>query len=114
MLYPNSVNVVRLDGEVVPEETVKGANRYLTIYVMMFIMTVLALSFDGYGLETNITATIACINNIGPALGEIGPMGSFAGFSYFSKIILSLVMLIGRLEIIPMIIFLSPSTWRKR
>lgn len=114
MLYPNSVNVVRLDGEVVPEETVKGANRYLTIYVMIIIATVLVLSLDNFGFETNMTATLACINNIGPGLGHVGPMGNFSGYSYISKFLLSLVMLIGRLEIIPMAIFLTPSTWRKR
>jgi trk system potassium uptake protein TrkH len=56
---------------------------------------------------------LSCLNNIGPALGDIGPMGNFAGFSYFSKIILTLTMLIGRLEIMPMIIFLSPFAWKK-
>jgi len=74
----------------------------------------LLISLDGYGLENNLTATLACINNIGPGLAEVGPIGNFSGFSAFSKILLSLNMLLGRLEIMPMLIFLSPMAWRKR
>lgn len=114
MLRPHSVNIVRLDGEVVSDDTVRSATGYLTIYITLIIATVLAISFDGFSIETNITATLSCINNIGPALGDIGPMGNFSGFSYVSKIILSLAMLIGRLEIMPMMILFSPMTWKKR
>ena len=74
----------------------------------------LAISIDGFDLESNITAVLACINNIGPGLGAVGPMGNYGGYSYFSKIVLSLNMLLGRLEIIPMIILFSPTTWKKR
>ena len=68
---------------------------------------------DNFGVETNLTAMVACLNNIGPGLGAVGPTGTYAGYSIFSKIVLSLDMLFGRLEIIPMIIFLSPSSWKK-
>jgi len=114
LIRPHSVNIVRLDGEAVPDETVRSATGYVSIYVILVIMTTLLISLDGYGLENNLTATLACINNIGPGLAEVGPIGNFSGFSAFSKILLSLNMLLGRLEIMPMLIFLSPMAWRKR
>ena len=114
LMRPHSVNVVRLDGEAVPDETVRSATGYISIYVILIIMTTLFISIDGYGLETNLTATLACINNIGPGLAEVGPIGNFSGFSAFSKVLLSLNMLLGRLEIMPMLIFFSPMAWKKR
>ena len=114
MLRPRSVNVVRLDGEVVPSETVHIATGYLTFHVTLIVATVLILSLDNFGFETNFSAALSCINNIGPLLGEVGPMGNFDGYSYFSKTVLSVLMLVGRLEIIPMVVLFSPSTWRKR
>ncbi len=114
MLRPNSVNVIRMDGEPVSDETSRSATSYLAIYITLIALSVLAISVDGFGLETNLTATLACINNIGPGLAEVGPVGNFSGYSYFSKIVLSLDMLFGRLEIMPMMILFSPMTWRKR
>lgn len=112
MLRPRSVNVVKLDGEVVPEETVKATVNYLGIYIALLIATTLLVSIDGYSLETNLTATISCLNNIGPFFGEITD-GTFTDFSILSKILLSLNMLFGRLEIMPMVILMSPNTWKK-
>ena len=114
MLRPKSVNVVRLDGEVVPDETVRSATGYFALYMTLIVTTALVISIDGFSFETNFTAALSCINNIGPVLGEIGPTGNFSVFSTFSKIILSLCMLLGRLEIMPMVILFSPVTWKKR
>ena len=113
-LRPRSINRVRMDGEVVPNETIHTASGYLAIYLFITLISLLLVSFDGYSLETNITATISCVNNVGPALGSVTPFGNFGDFSIFSKVIFSLDMLFGRLEIIPMIILFSPSTWLKR
>ncbi len=113
ILRPRSVNVIKMNGDTVDTRTRHAATGYLAIYVTIIVVTTLLISIDNFGLETNLTATLACINNIGPGLGKVGPMGNFAGFSYFSKILLSLNMLIGRLEIMPMIIFLSPFAWKK-
>ena len=71
------------------------------------------LSFDGYGMETCFTTAVSLVNNVGPVLGEIGAFGNLAEFSYFSKIVMSFNMLIGRLEIMPMLVLFSPSTFRK-
>ena len=114
MLHPRSVNIVRMDGEPVPEETVRSAVNYISLYIAVLIISVLLISVDGYSFETDFTGALACLNNIGPGLGEVGPSGNFAGYSYFSKIILSFDMLFGRLEIMPMVILLSPVTWRKK
>ncbi len=115
MLHPRSVNTVRIDGEPVPEETVRSAVNYIALYLTVLIISAIAISVDGYGFETNFTGALACLNNIGPGLGDVvGPAGNFSGFSVFSKIVLSLDMLFGRLEIMPMIILFSPSTWRHK
>ena len=77
-------------------------------------MILLAPDGNSNGLLTNFTATIACINNIGPGLDQVGPAGGYAFFSPFSKIVLIFDMLAGRLELFPMLILFSPSTWRNK
>lgn len=119
MLHPRSVNTVRMDGEPVAEETVKSAVNYIALYIAVLIISVLFVSFDrfgfeGFSFETNFSGVMACLNNIGPGFGKVGPAGNYADYSLFSKIVLSLDMLFGRLEIMPMIILFSPVTWRKK
>ena len=114
VLRPRSVNVTRLDGEVVPEETVRTTGSYLMIYLIFLFGSALLISVDGFDIETTLTASMTCLSNVGPGLGAtVGPMGSFADFSVFSKLVLSFEMLVGRLEIFPMLIFCAPSTWRR-
>ncbi len=114
ILRPHSVSRVRMDGEVVPEETVRSANGYLALYLAISCLSVLLISVDGFSIETNLTAMLSCVNNIGPSLGTITPFGNYSAFSYFSKIVLTVDMLFGRLEIMPMLILLSPATWIRR
>lgn len=114
-LNPRSVTVVRMNGETLPSSTLHSATSYLVIYITLIILGVLSTAaLDGYSFETSLTATLTCINNVGPILGDIGTMGNFADYSYFSKIFFSILMFLGRLEIIPMLILFSPSTWKKR
>ncbi len=108
---PNSVKTLSLDGDPLSEDTVKSAVSYLSVYTLFIFVAILLISFDGKDVITTSTTVIACFNNIGPAFGEA--FATYAGYSYFSKIILSFVMLFGRLEIMPMLILLSPSTWKK-
>ena len=108
---PNSVKTLRLDGDSLSEDTVKSAVSYLAVYIVFLFAAILLVSFDGKDLVTTSTSVIACFNNIGPAFGEA--FASYASFSYFSKTVLSFVMLFGRLEIMPMLILLSPGTWQK-
>ncbi len=112
-LRPRSCNVTRLDGQVLPEETVRATGSYLMIYVSTLLLTALFLSFDGFDLVTNFTASLACISNVGPGLSVVGPAGNFSGFSAFSKLLLSFEMLLGRLEFFPMMILFAPRAWRR-
>jgi trk system potassium uptake protein TrkH len=117
MLKPNAVLPLRLDGDPIHASTGNTAVNYLALYSVTMVAVLLLVSIEGKDLLTNITATITCLNNVGPGLGEvIGPVYNFASFTPFSKTILSFAMLFGRLELIPMIIIISPSTykhWRK-
>ena len=112
LIYPKYVNVVRFEGIVLEEKRVKETNNYLTIYTFIMLLSFLLISMDKYYFETTATAVATTLNNVGPGLGVVGPAGSFSGFSPFSKIVLSLNMLIGRLEIYPMMVLLSPSLYK--
>ena len=114
ILNPSKVQVIRNSGRVVDEQVLDNTNAYLAAYVVILIVSVLAISLDGFSTTTNISAVLACFNNIGPGLEAVGPTCNFAGYSIFSKIILSVDMLAGRLEIFPMLILLSRSTWHRR
>jgi trk system potassium uptake protein TrkH len=114
LLHPRAVASIRLDGKRVDEKTISSLGSYLAIYVLFFCVVVFLLGFDKFDLETNISVAASCVNNIGPGLGAAGPAASYAAFSPFSKIMLSLTMLLGRLEIFPLILTFSPSTWVKK
>lgn len=115
MLRPRSVNVTRLDGEPLSDETTRSALGYLAIYALILVSSVLLVSVDNFDFESNVTGVLACFNNVGPGLSTaVGPSGTFADFSIFSKLVLSLDMLFGRLEIMPMLILFAPATWKRR
>ncbi len=113
ILNPSKVQVVRVNGKPADEQVLDNTNAYLAAYVTIIIVCFLLLSLDKFDIETNLSATLCCFNNIGPGLGAVGPMCNFAGYSDFSTIVLTLAMLLGRLEIFPILILLSRSTWRK-
>jgi trk system potassium uptake protein TrkH len=113
LLHPKSVHVIRIDDEVLPEETVRATAGYLVLYLMLALVFFLCIAWNGLDMVTNVTAVLTCPNNVGPGLNLVGPTGNFSVFSSFSKIILSLAMLIGRLEILPFAVLLSPSVWKK-
>lgn len=111
LLHPNLITNVHFEGNTVDENTVKGISNYFGIFMMILLFATILISIDGFSFTTNFTAVLSCLNNIGPGLEVVGPMGSYYGFSYFSKIVLSLIMLTGRLEIFPMLILFNPKTW---
>ncbi len=113
LVNPNMVKIVRLDGKRVSEDTISGVKTFFLIYLIITAVSVLLVSVDGHDLETSSTAVFACINNIGPGFGMVGATGNYAHFSVFSKIVLTFDMLVGRLEIYPMLILFVPSLWRK-
>jgi len=113
MLNPREVNVVKVDGKALDDEVIEGVHVYMTIYCAVAAVSFLIVSLDNFSLETNLTAVLSCLNNIGPGLGEVGPTGNFSGFSAGSTVVLILNMLIGRLEIFPMLFLFAPSNWKR-
>ncbi len=114
LLHPRSVRAVSMESKRVDEQTLGGVTSYFAMYVMCIIGIFVLLSIEPFGIETNLSATLACFNNIGPGFGAVGPIGSYADYSIFSKLLLSLAMLLGRLEIFPLILGLNPLVWKKR
>ena len=114
IIHPRAVTAVKFEGKTVDKTTLSSVSSYLAIYLVFFIGTLFFISFDSFCFETNFTATLSCINNIGPIFSPTDPAVSFANYSNISKIVLSLAMLFGRLEIYPLLIALTPSTWTKK
>ena len=116
-LHPRAVAKFKLEGEVVTEEVERNTYFYFVLWILIVICSTMILCFDtgsGANIMDNFSATLACIGNVGPGITKlVGPAGSFVGYSWFSKTVLSVVMLAGRLEIIPLIILFSPRTWMK-
>ena len=116
LVHPRAVSIAKMDGKRVDDATLHGTGNYLAIYCMVFFVGFLLISVSppaGFDIETNFSAMAACFNNIGPGLGMVSPSASFADYSAFSKIVLSVVMLLGRLELSPLMIAITPSEWRK-
>lgn len=113
MLHPRSVSSLRFEGKTVDGHTRKGVSNYFLIYFVCLIAIFLALSFEPFDFETNFTAVVTCFNNVGPGFGAVGPTGGFGDYSAFAKIVLSFAMLLGRLEIFPIIIALAPVSWAR-
>lgn len=113
LIHPRTVTRVRLDGRPVEEETRSTVGSFLTLYALIVAFSVLLLSVEGYDFNTTLSAVLACFNNVGPGIGLVGPMGNYGFFTPFSKLLLSFDMLLGRLEIFPMLVLFSPSVWRK-
>lgn len=114
LLRPRSVALIKMNDRTVEEDTVRGVHSYLTAYILIALISVLLISINNFSMETTVTSVVACMNNIGPGLDLVGPMGNYAAFSGFSKLVLSADMLIGRLEIFPMLMLLVPATWKAR
>lgn len=113
MTHPRSVWHIQMDGKTLESGVLQNTFAYLAIYVLIYAASLLIISLDGMDLTTSFTAIAATINNIGPGLELVGPMGNFDCFSFLSKIVMIFDMLAGRLEIYPLMIFFLPSTWKR-
>ncbi|MCM1161324.1 MAG: TrkH family potassium uptake protein [Roseburia sp.] len=113
IIHPRIVKGIHFEGRVLAKETLKSIQVYLATIVAVFTVSILLISIENHDMVTNFTAVAATLNNIGPGLALVGPTQNFGFFSDFSKIVLMIDMLIGRLELFPMLVLLSPSTWRK-
>lgn len=114
VLHPERVQVIRSNGHPVDERILQNTNAYLAAYVIIILLSFLLISIDGFSMTTNLSAVMACFNNIGPGFEAVGPTCNFSGFSSFSKIVLILDMLAGRLEIFPILILFTRTTWKQR
>ncbi|OPZ89605.1 MAG: Trk system potassium uptake protein TrkG [Firmicutes bacterium ADurb.Bin419] len=113
IIHPRSVYTIKIGGNMVEEETLMGILTFFFLYVAIFTVSVLVISIDGKDIITTVTSVIATIGNIGPGLGAVGPVGNFSDFSAISKVVLSLCMIFGRLEIYPLLMILTPTFWKR-
>ncbi len=112
-IHPRSVHVVKLDDQVVDEPVLQRAHVFIATYLILLVCGILLISLDNLSFTTNFTAALTCLSNVGPGLDQIGPLSNFSVFSDFSTLILTLLMVIGRLEIFPILILFSRSAWKR-
>lgn len=113
VVHPRSVKKIHMDGKMVPDGMARSIRIYLMIYVVVYLMSFLIVSLDNFDFTTNFTAVAATLNNVGPGLNMVGPAGNYSEFSALSKVVLIFDMLIGRLEFLPLLVFLNYKTWKK-
>lgn len=113
MTHPRQVTKVKIDGHQVENEVIRSVHVYLACYVLIYAVSMLILTLDGLDMTTNFTAVVATLDNIGPGLNLVGPTANYDVFSTCSKCVLIFDMLAGRLELFPIILLLSPATWKK-
>lgn len=113
LLHPRNVKTVKMDGKAVNHEVMRSTSMYLVVYIGIVAVSYLLVSINNFDFTTTFTSVVSCFNNMGPGLGAVGPVGNYAGFSIFSKIVLIFDMLAGRLEIFPLLLLFSPSAWKK-
>lgn len=113
IIHPKQVKKIKLNSHPIEHDVVRGVNVFMVAYLMTFIISLILISFDNHDLITNFTAVAAAINNIGPGLEMVGPTSNFGFFSAPAKAVLIFDMLAGRLELFPMLLLFTPSTWKK-
>ena len=111
-VHPSSVKKIKMEGKPVAHETIRSTNVFFITYMVIFATSVFLLAFDEHDLITNFTAVLATLNNIGPGLEQVGPVGNYASFTPFSKYVLMFNMLAGRLELYPMLMILNYGMWK--
>jgi trk system potassium uptake protein TrkH len=113
LIHKRSIKVLKFDGIKIEHETLRSINVFFICYIFIFTVSVLLVSIDNFDFTTSFTAVAATLNNIGPGLEVVGPMGNFGGFSDLSKFVLMFDMLAGRLELFPILVLFAPGTWKK-
>ncbi|MNP31804.1 Trk system potassium uptake protein TrkG [compost metagenome] len=113
IIHPKAVYTVTLQGKAVNEQTLSEVLGFFFMYVIIFCFSILIVSFEGKDIVTTISSVATTLGNVGPGLEIVGPMGNFSSFTVFSKLIFSFCMIVGRLEIYPMILLLMPRFWAK-
>lgn len=112
-IHPNSVQTVKINGKIIDTNTLKSILIFFFAYIVIIIFAVIIVSLDNFDFMTTFSSVLASVSNIGPGFGLIGPMGNFADFSNLSKIVMTICMILGRLEVIPVLAAFTPSIWKK-
>ena len=113
LAHPHEVSCIKFEGKVVDRETRSFVCTYMTTFFVILFLSTFTVMFQGHDFETSFSAMLSCFNNVGPALGLVGHSGNYNIFNDGIKLFMSLIMLVGRLEIFPMLILFMPSTWEK-
>ena len=113
-ISPRKVESIKVNGKIVDDNTVEGVQSFIVAYIIILFLCAFLISIDGFDIVTNFTASLTCISNVGPGLSIVGPAGNFSGFSNFSKLILTIEMIAGRLEIFPILVLFSKNTWSRK
>ena len=111
-IHPNNVRKIKYDGKVLEHSVLRGINVFIVAYFLTMALSILLITFDNFDLETNFTAVVATLNNIGPGLSKVGPTANYSGYSTFSTCVLIFDMIAGRLEILPVLVLFSVHTWK--
>lgn len=114
ILRPRQVAIIRSDGDRVDESTLSGITLFFFAYILLLLIGTLVVAWDNVGFDAAFGASLTCISNVGPAFGVLGPTANFSILSPISKVVLSAFMLLGRLEIMPLLLLLFPDLWKKR
>jgi len=114
VLHPKKVKVIKVNGKMVDEKLIANTNAYLAVYIVIIIASFIIISLDNLSTAANISAVLACFNNIGPGLAEVGPMFSYSSYSVLSKCVLIFDMLAGRLEIFPILVLFNRHAWKRQ
>lgn len=114
MLHPKSVSIVKVNGRKISDETMRGVYIYFISYIFILIGAILLVSLDNFDFTTTFSSVLTTLNNVGPGFELVGPVENFSLFSPLSKLVFCMTMLVGRLEIFPYLLLLSPSLWRRR
>ena len=110
---PKEVRSLRFNGKAISEQTIRNICSFFVLYVIVFVVSLILVSFDKMDLVSNLSGVTATLNNIGPGLEVVGATGNYGSYSAFSKLIFSADMLLGRLELLPLFVLFSPRTWKR-
>ena len=113
VIHPRGIKKIHMDGRIVESGVIKSIQVYTMIYVMILLGSFVLISLNEFDFVTNITAVATTFNNVGPGFNMVGPAGNYSAFSGFSKLVLMFDMLAGRLELMPMLVLFSPTTWKR-
>ena len=115
VIHPRSISNITMDEKLIDDTMTKNVSAYLLIYLIIMAVSFILITLNEFDIETSLTSVVTCLNNVGPGLGNlVGPTGNFSTFSPFSKLVLTLDMLLGRLEIFPILFLFSPRIFKRR